>query len=106
MISELNTGETFHNVNPLILDPMIPETATFQVTALDSLTGAELVEWLTVLVADNPHFHDLNGDGCNTMEDLHTVLPVWNQDTDDDANGDGVLNLLDLLYVSVSGTCH
>ncbi len=95
----LITGEVFAGVDQLLIDPMLTETTTFEVTITDPLTGHAIQKQVTVLVSANPVFDDLNGDGCNTPADLHMVLPDWNQANTDDANGDGSLNLLDYLYI-------
>ncbi len=101
----LNTGETYHNLTAVLLD-MLTETTVFRMTAADSLTGEAITDFLTVLVPPNLDFQDLIGDGCNTIEDLQMVLPEWNEEMSGDSNGDGVMNLLDYLYINTSGSCN
>jgi len=78
--------------------PRFDQTTEILVEATDGIgTWLELVY---VLVSPNDLFYDLNGDGCNTVEDVHEVASSWRSAFPDNPSGGSVLNLLDLLYIS------
>lgn len=57
-----------------------------------------------VLVADDSRFDDYNNDGCNSIDDLYEYAANhWRtQDTSVDADGNGRINMLDLIYINIS----
>ena len=100
----LNTGVSFGlNVNPVVLDPAPLETTDYQVTVIDDQLRTTQVQAVTILIADDPTYQDPNGDGVNDENDLLDFLLDWNvpatESTLPDANGDGFINILDLLYI-------
>ncbi len=102
--TNLNTGQSYGtNVNPVTLPAYLEETTVFRATANNG--NSQITEDVIVLAAENPDFLDLNGDGCNDIEDLLFVLPDWLASGGLDANGDGRLNALDFLTIKLDGLC-
>lgn len=97
--TELATGHSFGvNVNPILLDPPPAATTTYQVLATEA--AGEDDHQIMVLVPGNPLYIDYNGDGCNTLEDLWLLGESWTVPASNDANGDGVINVLDMIYIN------
>ena len=96
----LNSGMVFgFGENPVTLSSVLMETSTIQVTISDDARDV-VANTAVILVADNDQFLDLNGDGCNTIEDLWTLAEMWRQTSLNDANGDGIIDVLDFLFVN------
>lgn len=92
-----SNGDLVGDEADLILDPPPAESETYTFTVTDG-EARSIQHTIPVLV--NPLGLDLNGDGFNTIEDLHLVVPQW-MGSAFDANGDGILNALDMLYINV-----
>ncbi len=93
----LETGDMFFG-DPIML-PMLIETSTLELRAFSTKRGV-LSHQATILVHDALNL-DVNGDGCNTLEDLWFLIPFWTQAYQDDPNGDGQIHVLDLLYLNL-----
>ncbi len=100
----LVTQEVFGiNENPVQLASVLNETTQFSLTALNAAaTVAETT--LVVLVSSNSSFLDPNGDGCNSISDLHHYLPDWRLETSFDGDGNGIMDVRDYLYISINQT--
>ncbi len=102
--TNLNTGQSYGtNVNPVTLPSYLEETTVFRAVANNGNT--QISEQVIVLAAEHPDFLDLNGDGCNDIEDLLFILADWLDAGGLDANGDGILNALDFLTINIEGPC-
>lgn len=53
-----------------------------------------------ILVAQNPEFFDYNDDQCNNLLDLWQLAEFWLQPFVGDPNGDGLIDVRDLLYIN------
>lgn len=83
--------------NVVTITPKLAGSATITVTASDGeLTATQPIS-VTVNNADNPT--DVNGDGIVNILDLVIVAHNFGKD-EPDLNGDGVVNILDLVRVS------
>ena len=83
--------------NVVTITPKRAGSATITVTASDGeLTATQPIS-ATVNDADNPA--DVNGDGIVNIIDLVIVANNFGKD-EPDLNGDGVVNILDLVHVS------
>jgi hypothetical protein len=91
------------NQNPVTLPLLVPETESL----LLDLSSEGLMHYsrATILVAQHPQFLDWNGDGCNTLSDLHGLLPLWRQNQAPDGDGDGHMTVLDYLFLNLFGDC-
>ncbi len=89
----------------IVLDPPPVQTTVFQVTVTDSASMEMATASAVVLVAVSPDFDDYNGDGCNNQLDLWELGAQWREAYPDDANGDGIITVLDLMYINLSSTC-
>lgn len=104
----LTTGEVFITQdNPFVFDDILDASdgdLEFQVSVWDALDGPVTdVSW--ILIAVDPVFFDLNGDGCNTVDDLQLLYDSWLLEVND-PNGDGVVDIRDFLYINISGDCE
>ncbi|CAM2069098.1 S8 family serine peptidase [Sulfidibacter corallicola] len=95
----LTTGDT-SSLNPFELDPPPKVTTTYGLSASDKTET--VTEQTTILVALNALYLDLDGDGCNTLRDLHFLILSWRSPNSDDVNGDGFIDVRDLLYINTS----
>ncbi len=83
----------------LLVEPTV--TSVYRVEAQDELTLETVTAETRVLVALDPKYRDYDQDGDNTTGDLHAVASQWLHPGANDANGDGVLNVRDMLYIQV-----
>ena len=103
--ANLTAGTTFGtNQNPVTLPGVLTETSTIEIT-LDDNSSDILTDRALVLVSQDPFFLDVNGDGCNTIDDLWEMIQLWLTQTSD-PNGDGIINVQDLLYINLDNTCE
>ncbi|MDJ0840888.1 MAG: immunoglobulin domain-containing protein [Acidobacteriota bacterium] len=95
-----NTGEEFgHNQDVVELE-ILKQTTNFSVTVGSVEGRGGVTKTISILVSGDPAFEDANGDGCNTVEDLHLRAQDWTTRAND-VDGDGVVSIFDLLFVSV-----
>ncbi|MDJ0839434.1 MAG: immunoglobulin domain-containing protein [Acidobacteriota bacterium] len=81
------------------------ETTEYRFQWIDRNSNDPFSIFATILVPLDPAFNDMNGDGCNTIEDLLLLIGEWGDPATRgavsiDANGDGVLDICDLLYIN------
>jgi len=89
------------NGTGILLDP--PPAVTTQLVATVMSEGDIVGETTaSLLVASNPNYLDVNGDGCNNLEDLWSLLPQWLMPEQNDGNGDGILDIRDFLFLNLS----
>nr|WP_243435730.1 right-handed parallel beta-helix repeat-containing protein [Acanthopleuribacter pedis] len=50
-------------------------------------------------------WRDRNSDGCNSIADLRLAASQWATEQSGDPDGNGRINVLDLLYINTSGDC-
>lgn len=97
--TNLTTNQTF-TANPLVLQNLT-QTTTFNLTVTDGLRRDVVSVNVIILVAEQSDFFDYNNDGCNNIQDLWDLGVDWNVgDFVGDPNGDGRINVLDLLYIN------
>ena len=107
----LDSGEIFgQDQMTVLIDPLPMMTTQYQLTVQDDLSRETNAVIMTLLVSQNPAYFDLNGDGCNTLLDLFEMAEDWLAAAPafDDPNGDGMVDVRDMLYIDVSqgpGTC-
>jgi len=89
--------------NDLTLTGPPEKTTSIAMEAVDN-EGESLTLHATLLVSQNPLFRDYNEDGCNSIQDLLDTAQLWNQPYEGDPNGDGRIDILDLMYLNLSGT--
>ena len=87
--------------NRLILNPPPIDTTNIEATLADPQGRTDTV-YATVLVPSNPIYRDVDGDGCNTIADLHEMLPLWHSEMIDDPNNNRFFEVSDLLYINTS----
>ncbi|CAM2010930.1 SBBP repeat-containing protein [Acanthopleuribacter pedis] len=89
--------------NSIQFDPAPLETTRILLTVTheDTQERATVEAWL--LVPPNTGFEDVNGDGCNSITDLWELLPSWRQTLAGDPNADGLVNVLDFLFIPLTG---
>jgi hypothetical protein len=85
------------------LVPDLPEESLTQVTCtiLDANLHLQGHATAWILTANAAWLHDANSDGHNNEEDLHFLLERWQTPEASDANGDGVLDLRDFLFIAL-----
>ena len=89
------------NYNPLVLNRVLTQTTVIRLEVTDELSRSTTVAYGTILVSTNPIVIDLNGDLCNNLTDFWLMSENWlRTDTGFDANDDGILNILDFMYLS------
>lgn len=85
----------------LIVQPNHTEPTTYTVIVTDANQNETQAQAL-VLASSNPNLNDPNSDGINSMNDLLLVCQNWGTNsTMFDADGDGVVTILDLVYVRI-----
>lgn len=77
------------------------ETTLLEASYTDSIDRSGNTQAL-LLVPNHPSWTDINGDGCNNMEDLWTMTTHWRDQLSDDANGDGLIDIRDLLFINLA----
>ena len=95
----LTSGEHFGFQQTQVEIPVLNETTRFEFTVTDSSTGHDYSAMITVLVAHHERFSDFNGDGCNSLGDLLSALPQWGSASLQDADGTGLMDVRDFLYI-------
>ncbi|CAM2069602.1 hypothetical protein SCOR_29785 [Sulfidibacter corallicola] len=70
---------------------------------LEKRVGAEWITALevTLLVPSEDVFRDFNGDGMNNVADWWMLAPFWKGDYAVDPNSDGVIDILDFMYLAI-----
>ena len=58
------------------------------------------------LVADSSMYFDLNGDGCNDLQDLWELAVSWRTGWSPDPNGDGLIDIRDFLFINTEDTLN
>ncbi len=102
----LTANQSLGAGNPLTLPTVLQVTTLIRAYVKDHanlLANAEVT--VQVLTALDPAFFDLDGDGCNLLEDVQWLAPEWQEHTLD-ANEDGLTNVLDFLYIRVDPSCE
>ena len=79
--------------------PILQET-TFVDLVLTAGPGAGMEASATVLVASDPSYFDINSDGCNTLDDLHSLLELWRTSLAPDPSGDSFMDVRDYLFIN------
>ncbi len=104
---DLESGVVFgQDQNPVIIEPLPIETTTYKLTATDGLSRETTEAFAVILVSPNSLYADLNGDGCNTLADLYLLMENWGFPLSDDPNGDGMVDVRDLMYINtLDETC-
>ena len=92
----------FSAANPLILDPLPPDTLNLVLIVTDTSSQEQQMRPFTFLASAEQIFQDFNQDGANDLQDLLDYLPNWGS-SGPDANADGQVDVLDLLYINTSG---
>ncbi len=85
----------------LRLEPAPTETTLVEVTVFDDAAGRQATAHAWLLVAAHPGYEDFNQDGCNTVADLQELAAFWREPYAGDPNDDGLINVLDLLYLKI-----
>ncbi|CAM2005021.1 CARDB domain-containing protein [Acanthopleuribacter pedis] len=96
--TDLDTSQTFTS-NPLQLsNEAVSTTLNLLVDDGNSTVDTDVI----VLVAASDVYFDYNDDGCNNIRDLWALAADWvSADFANDPNGDGALNILDLLHINL-----
>ncbi|CAM2067299.1 putative pectate lyase C [Sulfidibacter corallicola] len=93
------------DTNPISVGDQVSVSGTLQFIANTSNMG-QLTESVSVLIPQFPDVNqDLNGDGCNTEADLWFLADTWRNTSSNDPNDNGVVDVLDFLYINTDGTC-
>ncbi len=92
----LESGAMFMG-DPITL-PMLTTTSTLELRSFPNKRGSQSSQ-ATILVHHHLNF-DINGDGCNTLDDLWTLFPFWNESYINDPNDDGLMSILDFMYIN------
>jgi YD repeat-containing protein len=95
------TTTLVENGATVTLDPAPNESTTVSVTVADSSGSSAAQDEALLLVSMNPLFRDYNQDGCNNLQDLWDLLQEWRNQMAQDPNGDGVIDVIDLLYINL-----
>lgn len=88
-----------HRLNTVDLPERLTYSSWLSLVMRD-LEGQTREYQVTILVPYDQRFEDFDGDGRNTSEDLIEAASHW-RSRDLDANGDAVLNIIDLLYIHI-----
>lgn len=79
------------------------ETTTVHLRVQDHQSNEIVRDMIVVRAPQDRNFDDLNGDGCNTLDDLR-FLSQWWRTQRSDANGDNIIDVRDFLYLNVDQT--
>ncbi len=95
-------------INESSLDLTLPRLNETSVIELRIGEGSAqtMVARAVVLVSADERYEDVNGDGCNSITDLHQVLSDWRQRVVVDPNMDGVIDVRDYLFINIAQTCE
>ncbi|CAM2064969.1 Proprotein convertase P-domain-containing protein [Sulfidibacter corallicola] len=103
---DITNGSDFPvDQNPISLSPAPTENTEYRVTVTDNDTTGTVQATVLILVGDDTDFLDLNGDGCNDATDLFVITENWRELVTDDANGDGIIDVLDFMYIRTGEVC-
>jgi parallel beta-helix repeat protein len=103
----LNGNLAASDVNPITLTSRLSSTSTLELVLQLDGGGSETTS-TTILVPQHAQTNlDLNGDGCNTLADLHMLADQWLAASSSDPNNDGIVDVRDLLYINTdqTGSC-
>ncbi len=81
------------------------QTSVVVLRVEDSGEGQVIRRYATVLVSEDDGYVDINGDGCNSMADLHVLADQWRASAENTPNGDNVIDVRDFLYIDTSDNC-
>ena len=90
------------NINPLVLPEVLTQATVIRLDYSDAACARSISRQILI---PSPDYIDYNKDGCNTIEDLWALAPQWLRNHPNDPNGDGVMDIRDLLYVNTQGDC-
>ncbi len=96
--TNLTTGETYQADHTLNL-PVVDQNTQLQVFVTDELAYTSANDILVLCHAFQ--ILDLNGDGCNSLEDLWFLCQDWRQNNEQDPNGDGLVDVRDFLFINL-----
>lgn len=88
----------------ITISPAPSENTTITATFTDA-SGVSHSTSGFLLIPPNPDFIDPDQDGCSGLADLLATLESWNT-AGPDADGNGMINILDLIYFSPQNTCN
>ncbi len=91
------------NTTQLTLPARLTQTTTITLRVENNNTLEVLRDSVEVLAAQDDSFDDLNGDGCNTLDDLQLLCASWRA-VGADADGNGVIDVRDFLFVNTDQT--
>lgn len=87
------------DVNPFSVPWVLTQDTT--VTVEVDQGGPLLSATALVLVAQHHSINrDLNGDNCNSLEDLWLLMSTWRQPSTTDPNDNGIVEVRDFLYIN------
>jgi len=90
--------------NPVTLPSLLSQSTLFELQADNGIST--LSDQARVLASANAAFRDLDGDGCNDLDDLLFLLPHWRlAGAALDADGNLLVEVLDFLYINSEGGC-
>lgn len=91
------------NTTQLTLPARLTQTTTISLRVQHNNTLEVLRDSVEVLAAQDDRFDDLNGDGCNTIDDMLFLCGSW-RTLGADADGNGVIDVRDFLFVNTDQT--
>lgn len=104
---ERDSGTLFTpNQNPVHLPYQPTENTWFEVEVYDAKTGNTVTATHLLLVPGDPQGFDINGDGCNDINDLIEQAAEWVDETGVNLSGDRRFDIRDLLYINTTGGCQ
>ncbi|MDJ0840472.1 MAG: VWA domain-containing protein [Acidobacteriota bacterium] len=88
------------DINPLTITNQFDRATLITAELSDPVIG-DFAEASVLILIPTPAYLDFNRDGCNTPADLIAASSTWTSERSDDPDRDGVVTVLDLLYLNI-----
>ncbi|CAM2009799.1 immunoglobulin domain-containing protein [Acanthopleuribacter pedis] len=96
---DLATGNVLGR-DALVFDmPFLYDETSVVIFRVEDAGGQVIRRYVTVLVSEDDTYVDANGDGCNSIQDLHFLAEQWRTSQEMTPNGDTIMDVRDFLFI-------